>query len=93
VRLDVRTIVERWRRRERLEGGIAVVTEGQSSSGVSFALSPLDIPADRDDPVLAPAPAPVTQAPSPFEPHPAAPALLGDPRRQAVGPRLELYVR
>jgi hypothetical protein len=93
VRLDVRTIVERWRRRERLDGGIAVMTEGESRSGLLLALAPLDIPVDRDDPVLAPPPAPVTQAPSPFEPHPSAPALVGDPRRQTVGPRLELYVR
>ncbi len=40
VRLDVRAIVERWRRRPEGEFGIAVVTEGQSATGVAFALEP-----------------------------------------------------
>jgi hypothetical protein len=93
VRLDVRTIVERWRRRDRIEGGIAVVTEGEIPSGLSLALAPVDVPADREDPVLAPPRGPATQPPSPFEPRAVGPALAGDPRRQAVGPRLELYVR
>jgi hypothetical protein len=93
VRLDVRAIVERWRRRERQDAGIAILTEGESRSGVAFALAPLDVPPDRDDPVLAPRPAPLTQAPSPFEPHAPTPTFAGDPRRQVVGPRLELYVR
>lgn len=93
IRLDVRAIVERWRRRDGMDGGIAVVAGGRSPTGLSLALAPLDVPPDRDDPVLAARPAPVTQAPSPFEPHPAAPAIVGDPRRQVVGPRLELYVR
>jgi hypothetical protein len=93
IRLDVRSIVERWRRRDRMDGGIAVVSEGQSPTGLSLALAPADVPPDRDDPVLAPPPAPATQPPSPFEPRVVGPAVAGDPRRQAAGPRLELYVR
>jgi len=93
VRLDVRAIVERWRRRDGREGGIAVMTEGQTPSGLPIALAPVDVPADRDDPVLAPPPAPATQPPSPFEPRAVGPSSTGDPRRQTAGPRLELYVR
>jgi hypothetical protein len=93
IRLDVRAIVERWRRRDRIDGGIAVVTEGQTPSGLSLALAPADVPSDREDPVLSPPPAPATQPPSPFEPRAVGPSLAGDPRRQTAGPRLELYVR
>jgi hypothetical protein len=92
IRLDVRSIVERWRRRDRLDAGIAVVSEGQNPTGVSLTLAPADIPPDRDDPVLAPPPAPLTQAASPFEPRTVGPVVAGDPRRQTWGPRLELYV-
>ncbi len=93
VRLDVRAIVERWRRRDSADAGIVVLTEGQTTSGLSLALSPVDVPSDREDPVLAPPPAPATQPPSPFEPRAIGPSLAGDPRRQTAGPRLELYVR
>ncbi|HEX3343242.1 MAG TPA: DNRLRE domain-containing protein, partial [Polyangiaceae bacterium] len=50
VRLDVRDLVQRWRRRGRDELGLAVVTEGESVTGVAFALSPIDGARDRDDP-------------------------------------------
>ncbi|MGD0677778.1 MAG: DNRLRE domain-containing protein [Polyangiaceae bacterium] len=40
VRLDVRDVVERWRRQSRDEWGVAVVAEGRSRSGVAFALAP-----------------------------------------------------
>jgi hypothetical protein len=42
VRLDVRDLVERWRRRARDEFGVAVVTDGagRSETGVAFALRP-----------------------------------------------------
>jgi hypothetical protein len=93
IRLDVRAIVERWRRRDRTEGGIAVVSEGQTPSGMPIALEAVDTPRDRQDPVLAPSPAPTLQPPSPFEPRALATPVAGDPRRQASGPRLELYVR
>jgi hypothetical protein len=45
------------------------------------------------EPILAPIAPPVTQAPSPFEPHPAPPSSVAEPRRQLVGPRLEFYVK
>jgi hypothetical protein len=53
VRLEVRELLQRWRKRERDDFGIAVVTEGRSTTGVTFALEPYDVPADRRDPVLA----------------------------------------
>jgi hypothetical protein len=93
VRLDVRSIVERWRRRDADEHGIAVVAEGQGGAALPLALEPLDVPADRDDPLLVPPTALATQAPSPFEPRQAPPVTVGDPRRQVSGPRLELYLR
>jgi hypothetical protein len=92
VRLDVRDLVQRWRKRGRDELGLAVVTDGESVTGVAFALSPVDGARDRDDPVLAPqgTSAPV---PSPFESRAASPSTVGDPRRQLGGPQLELYVK
>ncbi len=54
VRVDVRDIVQRWRRRGRDEQGIAVVVEGESATGLAFALAAVDVGRDRDDPVLAP---------------------------------------
>jgi hypothetical protein len=53
VRLEVRELLQRWRKRERDDFGLAVVADGRSSTGVSFALVPYDVPADRRDPVLA----------------------------------------
>jgi hypothetical protein len=40
VRIDVRDIVERWRRRDRDEFGIAVLAEGAGATGMAFALRP-----------------------------------------------------
>ena len=40
VRLEVRGLVQRWRRRRDDDFGIAVVAEGQSATGVAFALGP-----------------------------------------------------
>jgi hypothetical protein len=92
VRLDVRDLVQRWRRRGRDELGLAVETEGESVTGVAFALSPVDGSRDRDDPVLG-LQAASAQVSSPFEAHGSSPAAVGDPRRQLGGPRLELYVK
>jgi len=92
VRLDVRDMVQRWRKRGRDELGLAVETEGESVTGVAFALSPTDGSRDRDDPVLGPQ-ASSAQVSSPFESRAASPAAVGDPRRQLVGPHLELYVK
>jgi len=92
VRLDVRELVQRWRKRARGELGLAIVTDGESVTGVAFALAPGDGPRDKGDPVLAP-PGPVAQPGSPFESRVASAAAVGDPRRQLVGPRLELYVK
>jgi hypothetical protein len=40
VRVDVRDIVQRWRRRDRDEFGVAIVADGQPASGLAFALRP-----------------------------------------------------
>jgi hypothetical protein len=52
VRLDVRDIVQRWRRRGRDDQGVAIVTDLESASGMAFALGPTDVSRDREDPVL-----------------------------------------
>jgi hypothetical protein len=52
VRLDVRDLVERWRRRSRDDLGIAIETDATSATGVAFALAPADVARDRDDPVV-----------------------------------------
>lgn len=93
VRIDVREIVQRWRRRGRDELGVAVVADGRSATGLAFALAPSDVARGRRDPVLSPEVAPAGQPASPFEPHVAPPSSVGDPRGQLGGPRLELYVR
>jgi hypothetical protein len=85
VRIDVGSLVDRWRKRGPGELGVAVVTEGQSATGLPIALGPVDVPAGSDDPVLATQPAPDGRV--------AGSAAVGDPRRQVGGPRLELYVR
>jgi len=40
VRIDVRSLVERWRRRKGDDEGVAVVADGKSGSGMAFALAP-----------------------------------------------------
>jgi hypothetical protein len=92
VRLDVRDLIQRWRKRGRDELGLAVVTEGESVTGVAFALAPVDGSRDRDDPVLAPQTS-SAQVSSPFESRVASSKAVGDPRRQLEGPRLEVYVK
>jgi hypothetical protein len=52
VRVDVRDIVQRWRRRGRDELGVVVLAEGESTTGFVFALAPADAAHDRDDPIL-----------------------------------------
>jgi len=44
VRLDVRGLVERWRRRDGSDLGVAVVADESTPSGIAFALAPLDAP-------------------------------------------------
>jgi hypothetical protein len=46
VRIDVRDIVSRWRRRERDEFGVMVLSDDKSPSGMPFALRPLPARAD-----------------------------------------------
>jgi hypothetical protein len=91
VRIDVRELVQRWRKRGRDELGVAVLADGESPTGVAFALEPADAARDRDDPILGPQAAPA-QSPSLFEPRVTIP-VAAEPRRQVVGPRLELYVK
>ena len=65
VRLEVRELLQRWRKRERDEFGLAIVAEGRSTTGVTFALAPSDVPADRRDPVLAASTGPRSQLEGP----------------------------
>lgn len=98
VRLEVGQLVQRWRRRGRDDFGVAIVGDGTSATGVSFAWAPRSTAPDWRDPILDVSDsrmAPVEPA-SPFEPGPPARAMtreVGEPRVQLVGPRLELYVR
>jgi hypothetical protein len=91
VRIDVKDIVQRWRRRDRDELGVALVADGQSGTGVAFALGPTDVEGSRVDPVLSSRFTPPAQAFSPFEPRPAP--ATPELRRQVAGPRLEVYAR
>jgi hypothetical protein len=95
VRLDVRDTVQRWRKRGRDELGLAILSQGESVTGVTFALTPVDGARDRDDPVLTPQSA-APQPASPFESRAAswgAGGDVGDPSRPLEGPRLEVYVK
>jgi hypothetical protein len=91
VRLDVRAIVQRWRRRSGEDFGIAVRAEETSLTGMAFALAPTVTIGNGA--MLAPAAPPPTQAPSPFEPHPVAPGSIAEPRAELSGPLLEVYVK
>jgi hypothetical protein len=91
VRLDVRALVQRWRRMTGEDFGVAVLAQEVSSTGMAFALAPAL--AKSDDPILARAVPPPTQGASPFEPHPPPPASIAEPRAEFVGPLLEVYVK
>jgi hypothetical protein len=52
IRLDVRELVQRWRRRAHDELGVAVLADAASRTGVAFALAPASVDRDRGDPVL-----------------------------------------
>jgi hypothetical protein len=96
VRLEVRELVQAWRRRGHHDFGVAIAAEGTSATGVSLAWRPVVIASGRRDPLLEPPLSAVLEPPSPFEPGPPAPALtrqVGQPRAELIGPRLELYVR
>jgi hypothetical protein len=41
VRLDVRDLVQKWRRRSGDDFGVAVLAEGESATGMAFAVSPV----------------------------------------------------
>jgi len=94
VRLDVRDTVQRWRKRRRDELGLAILAEGESVTGITFALASIDGAWDRDDPVLAPNGVPT----QPSSPESRAASFaggggLGAAMRQRQGPRLELYIK
>jgi hypothetical protein len=95
VRLDVRDTVQRWRKRQRDELGLAILCEGESATGIAFALAPVDGARDRGDLILAPRNAPALPS-SPLESRAVfleGRGEVGDPMRQLDGPRLEVYVR
>jgi hypothetical protein len=88
VRLDVRAVVQRWRRENGGDFGIAVLADGRSTTGMAFALSAL-----TSGRPTASAGMPPSQPPAPFEPHPAPTWAAAVPRDELVGPALELYVK
>jgi hypothetical protein len=53
VRLDVRSLVERWRTHEHGDFGVAVVSEGASPTGIAFVVRPTTSARAPADPVLA----------------------------------------
>ena len=89
VRLDVRPLVERWRRRAGPEFGLAVQSErlrslqGPRDRGFAFALAPVPIPASRRDVVLSSLGLSGSGVAAAHEPS----------DEDLVGPRLELYLR
>jgi hypothetical protein len=91
VRLDVRELVERWRRRGHYDFGVALLADTESPTGVALALGPTD--ATRDgDPGFAQRGA-IAPSSSLFEVRVPVSTPVGHPRDQLAGPRLELYVR
>jgi hypothetical protein len=82
VRLDVHDIVQRWRRRPNEDFGIAVIAEGRSTTGITFALEPVPAVVGRGDPVLAS-----------LEPRFAGSERGAHVLDVVVGPELELYVK
>jgi hypothetical protein len=108
VRLDVRVLVQRWRRRSGQDFGVAVVSAEGSGTGIAFALVPVATHRDR---ILASVALPAIPAPSPMDPRSASPPSLvegvagasgaggasiastASSRAELVGPRLELYVK
>jgi hypothetical protein len=92
VRLDVRLLVQRWRRRAREDFGVAIVAEGESPTGIVVALAPGV--GQRYDPVLGAVFAPPVATSQPFEKQAGATSSsLAEPGADLVGPRLEIYVR
>ncbi len=95
VRLDVRDLVQRWRRRGADDQGLAVVAAGRSPTGIALEMAPIagsDLGFGRGDPVLSRivSARPAYGVASPevgydFEQRAWMPAL--------PGPELELYVK
>jgi hypothetical protein len=91
VRLDVRALVERWATHDGRDQGIAVVSEGSSTSGMPFSFLPVGGSHDRPS---APSSAPVFGlGASPFGAERAVAPTLDEPNGEAFAPRLELYVK
>jgi hypothetical protein len=93
IRLELRALVQQWRRLGSREFGVAVLAEGTSATGMPLIWAPSQGSVERRDPVLGQSFVAAVEPASPFEAHSTAPASVGDPRAQLVGPRLELYVR
>jgi hypothetical protein len=91
VRLDVREIVNHWRMRRGGDFGVAVVAEGDGTTGMGFALLPAISPlrSGTGDPLLALRPVGVD--PTPAEPRVGA--SFPESPREPAGPKLELYVK
>lgn len=61
VRVDVRGLVERWRKRSADDQGLAIVAEGETETGMTFALHPSSVdvaPGPQRTPLRASVPGP-----------------------------------
>ena len=89
VRLEVRGLVQHWRRRAGRDFGIAVVAEGQSTTGIAFAISPAAMGSSEPAPASV---APTFPSSGMVDLHGLSSASVARPRDHSSGPRLELYV-
>jgi len=89
VRVDVRDLVQRWRRHEKSDHGIAIVADNSSATGMAFALTVVGEAGERDTEPTAGATSSIGGASvSGSEAHGSE-----LPGLQRSGPRLELYVK
>lgn len=98
VRVDVRNIVQHWRRRSSDDFGLALLTDGQSATGISLALAPsfdLEPTGSRLDPVLADLDGESSRATEGPTASPGRARSDPTPPRGVAfaGPELELYVK
>jgi hypothetical protein len=91
VRLDVRALVQRWRRRGAEDFGVAVAADEESSTGIAFALVPAV--GAKYDPNLATVEPLAPPGQSSLESHAASPSSVAQPGGEVAGPRLELYLK
>jgi hypothetical protein len=91
VRLDVKKMVVRWQDRHGADFGVAIIGEGEGTTGMAFSLLPTissSLEGTTADPLLAMRPVGVDPAPA----EPRIGASFPESSREPAGPKLELYV-